>query len=124
MAVALTAFGVFIASRIAKMESFQVVMQLLAAARCSSSPGRCFRSRACRSWLAAITRINPLTYAVDPLRHVVFAAQHMPPAARERFPTGVELFGHILPLGVEIGIVAAFAVVFLALAIHTFGKPE
>jgi hypothetical protein len=44
-----------------------------------------------------ITRVNPLTYAVDPLRPVVFAAQRMAPAARARFPTGIELFGRILP---------------------------
>lgn len=37
-------------------------------------------------WLAALTRINPLTYAVDPLRDVVFAAQQMPAAARVRSP--------------------------------------
>jgi ABC-2 type transport system permease protein len=65
-----------------------------------------------------------LTYAVDPLRHVVFGAQRMPPAARQRFPTGVELFGHILALGGEIAIVGAFAIVFLGIAIHAFGRPE
>jgi ABC-2 type transport system permease protein len=123
MAIALTAFGVFIASRISKMESFQVVMQLLLLPMLFLS-GAMFPLRGLPSWLAAITRINPLTYAVDPLRHVVFAAQQMPPAARQRFPTGIELFGHTLPLAGEIGIVAAFAIVFLSLAIHAFGRPE
>jgi ABC-2 type transport system permease protein len=46
------------------------------------------------------------------------------PAARARFPTGIELFGRILPLGAEIGIVVAFAVLFLGLAVHAFGRPE
>ncbi len=123
MAIALTAFGVFIASRISKMESFQVVMQLLLLPMLFLS-GAMFPLAGLPSWLAAITRINPLTYAVDPLRHVVFAAQQMPAAARQRFPTGIELFGHTLPLVAEIGIVAAFAVVFLSLAIHAFGRPE
>lgn len=123
MAIALTAFGVFIASRISKMESFQVVMQLLLLPMLFLS-GAMFPLRGLPSWLAAITRINPLTYAVDPLRQVVFAAQQMPPAARQRFPTGIELLGHVLPLGVEIGMVAAFAIVFLGLAIHAFGRPE
>ena len=123
MAVALTAFGVFIASRISKMESFQVVMQLLLLPMLFLS-GALFPLSGLPSWLAAITRLNPLTYAVDPLRHVVFASQRMPPAARARFPTGIELFGRTLPLGAEIGIVVAFAVVFLGLAIHAFGRPE
>jgi ABC-2 type transport system permease protein len=123
MAIALTAFGVFIASRISKMESFQVVMQLLLLPMLFLS-GAMFPLRGLPPWLGAVTRINPLTYAVDPLRHVVFAAQQMPPAARQRFPTGVELFGHTLPLGGEIAIVGAFAIVFLTIAIHAFGRPE
>ncbi|MDA8293410.1 MAG: ABC transporter permease [Actinomycetota bacterium] len=75
-------------------------------------------------WLAVITRINPLTYAVDPLRRVVFAAQHMTPAAAARFSTGVDLFGFWLPIGAEIGIVCALAVGFLTLAVRQFGRPE
>jgi len=123
MAVALTAFGVFVASHITKMESFQVVMQLLLLPMLFLS-GAMFPLRGLPPWLAALTRINPLTYAIDPIRHIVFAAQNMPPAARLRFPTGVELFNHTLPLSGEIAIVGAFAVVFLTLAIHVFGRPE
>ena len=75
-------------------------------------------------WLTVITRINPLTYAVAPLRQVVFAAQNMPPAAAAQFSTGVTLFGHTLPNAACIGITCAFAVVFLALAVTGFGKAE
>ncbi|MFI1166995.1 hypothetical protein ACH4UM_26195 [Streptomyces sp. NPDC020801] len=71
-----------------------------------------------------MTRINPLTCAVDPLRHLVFAAQHMPSSARARFPTGVTLFGYQLLLAAELGIVCACAAAFLALAVSGFGKPE
>ncbi len=123
MAVALTTFGVFVASRIQKMEGFQVVMQLLLFPMLFLS-GALFPLKGLPTWLAVITRINPLTYAVDPLRHVVFAVQHMPPAAAARFSTGVSLFGYTLPIGVELGIVCTFAVVFLSLAIAGFGRPE
>jgi len=40
-------------------------------------------------WLAVITRINPFTCAVDPLRHLVFALLDMPAAAAARFAAGV-----------------------------------
>jgi len=76
------------------------------------------------AWLTVITRINPLTYAVDPLRRVVFAAQNMPPAAAARFSTGVSLFGYTLPIAAEVAIVCAFAVVFITLSVAGFGKPE
>ncbi len=123
MAVALTSFGVFIASRIQKIESFQVVMQLLLLPMLFLS-GALFPLSGLPVWLSAVTRINPLTYAVDPLRHVVFAEQNMPAAAAARFPVGIELFGKVLPIGVELGVVAVFAAVFLGSAIRSFGRPE
>ena len=98
MAVALTSFGVFVASRIEKMEGFQVVMQLLLFPMIFLS-GALFPLNGLPGWLTVLTRINPLTYAVAPLRQVVFAAQNMPAAARARFPASVELFGHTLSIG-------------------------
>jgi len=84
---------VFVASRIQKMESFQVVMQMLLMPMLFLS-GALFPLNGLPGWLTVITRLNPLTYAVAPFRQVVFAAQNMSPAARARFPTNVTLFGH------------------------------
>jgi hypothetical protein len=42
-----------------------------------------------RDWFAVITRINPLTCAVDLLRNLVFALRDMPAATAARFATGV-----------------------------------
>ena len=123
MAVALTAFGVFVASHIQRMEGFSVVMQLLLFPMLFLS-GALFPLKGLPGWLAVITRINPLTYAVDPLRHLVFELQHMPPAAADRFATGVTLFGYSLPTAAELGIACAFAVVFLVLAVGGFGRPD
>jgi ABC-2 type transport system permease protein len=123
MAVGLTSFGVFVASRIQRIEGFQVVMQLLLFPMLFLS-GAMFPLRGLPTWLAVITRLNPVTYAVDPLRRVVFAVQGMPAAAVARFSTGVSLFGTTLSLSEEIGIFCAFATVFLVLAVAGFGKPE
>ena len=123
MAAALTGFGVFVASHIQRMESFQVVMQLVLFPMLFLS-GAMFPLSGLPTWLTVITRINPLTYAVAPLRQVVFAAQDMPAAARARFPTSVTLFGHALPIGAELGLVAAVAVLFLVLSARAFGAPE
>ncbi len=123
MAVALTAFGVFVASRIQKMEGFQVVMQLLLFPMIFLS-GALFPLEGLPPWLRVLTRLNPLTYAVAPLRQVVFDAQDMPPAARERFPSSVVVFGHTLSMGAEIAITVGFACLFIALAIRGFSKTE
>ena len=123
MAVGLTSFGVFVASRIPRIEAFQVVMQLLLLPMLFLS-GAMFPLNGLPTWLAVMTRLNPVTYAVDPLRRVVFAAQAMPPAAAARFSTGIRLFGTTLSLSAEIGIFCVFTAVFLVLAIAGFGKPE
>lgn len=121
MAVSLTAFGVFIASRIQRMEGFQVVMSLVLFPMIFLS-GAFFPLNGLPEWLAVLTRLNPLTYAVQPLRQVVFAAQDMPLIAQLRFPTSITVFGHVIPMGVSLGIVAGFAVIFIALAARNFGR--
>jgi ABC-2 type transport system permease protein len=123
MAVALTAFGVFVACRIQRMEGFSVVMQLLLFPMLFLS-GALFPLNGLSAWLTVITRINPLTYAVAPLRQVVFAAQHMPAVAAARFAGGVTLFGDTLSNAACIGVTCAFAAAFLALAVIGFGKTE
>jgi ABC-2 type transport system permease protein len=121
MAVALTAFGVSVASRIEKLEGFQVVMQLLLFPMLFLS-GALFPLNGLPGWLQFLTRINPLTYAVAPLRAVVFSAQNMPAAARRRFPANVEVLGHTLSIGAELAIVSAFAALFLVLAVRGFSR--
>jgi ABC-2 type transport system permease protein len=123
MAVAMTTFGVFVASRIQKMESFQVVMQMLLMPMLFLS-GALFPLNSLPGWLTVVTRLNPLTYAVAPLRQVVFSDQNMSPAARARFPTNVTLFGHILPIEVELAIVVVFALGFFVLAFRGLSRTE
>ncbi|MDE3064360.1 MAG: ABC transporter permease [Acidobacteriota bacterium] len=123
MAVAVTAFGVFVASRIQKMEAFQVVMQMLMMPMLFLS-GALFPLNNLPRWLTVLTRVNPLTYAVDPLRRVVFDAQGMNAIARARFPTGVTLFGYRMPIVAELGVVGVFATVFFLLAIWGLSTTE
>ena len=123
MAVAMTTFGVFVASRISKMESFQVVMQMLLMPMLFLS-GALFPLNGLPNWLAFITRLNPLTYAIAPFRQVIFNAQHMSAIARARFSTSVTWFGWPLPMWFELLIVVVFAVVFFVLAVRGLSRTE
>jgi ABC-2 type transport system permease protein len=122
MAFAMTVFGVYVATRIKKIESFQVAMQFLMLPMLFLS-GALFPLGDLPPWLSVLTRLNPLTYAVDPLRRAV-VGQGLPPAALERFPIGVEVFGRTLPLMAELTVVVAFAAVFFALATRALGRPD
>jgi hypothetical protein len=48
----------------------------------------------------------------------------MSPAARARFPTNVTLFGHILPIEVELAIVVVFALAFFVLGFQGLSRTE
>lgn len=123
MAFSMTCFGVFFASRLKKIENFQVVMQFLLLPMLFLS-GALFPPTGLPSWLMFLTRINPLTYAVDPLKRVVYAAQDIPDAALERFDPPLEVFGYAVPSWLSLSIVMMFGVAFLALSIRSFGKDE
>jgi ABC-2 type transport system permease protein len=112
-----------VASRIQKMEAFQVVMQMLLMPMLFLS-GALFPLNNLPKWLSVITRLNPLTYAVAPLRQVVFAAQNMTPAAQARFAAGVTVFGHTLPIMADVAIVVVFALVFFGLAVRGLSRTE
>jgi ABC-2 type transport system permease protein len=123
-AFALTSFGVFIASRMKKMEGFQAVMQFLLFPMIFLS-GAQFPLSGLPAWLDLITKLNPLTYAVDPLRRVILGAQSVPPEALARFGgNGVVLFGHTLAIWQELAMVGLFAALFLTLAVRAFSKVE
>lgn len=121
MALALTTFGISLASRITKMEGFQVVMQLVLLPMIFLS-GALFPLNGLPWWLTVLTRINPLTYAVAPLRTVVFQAQHFPASVLEHYPTAVSVLGFPLTVWMELGITAAFALVFFGIAAATLGR--
>jgi ABC-2 type transport system permease protein len=117
MAFSLTSFGVLVASRMKKMEGFQVVMQFLLFPMIFLS-GVMFPVRGLPGWLTVLTRVNPLTYAVDPLRRIMLGK------TGGTLASGVTLFGAVLPVWSEFAIMAGLALLFLGFAIRAFSKTE
>src|SRR5664280_1905155 len=74
--------------------------------------------------LELLLAVMPTTFAVAPLRQGVFAAQDMTPAAQARFAAGVTVFGHTLPIVVDVGVVVAFSLVFFGLAVRGLSRTE
>ncbi|MBV9870423.1 MAG: ABC transporter permease [Frankiaceae bacterium] len=123
MAVALTAFGVFVGSRLRRIEGFQIVMQV-ALLPMLFLAGLMFPLGNLPSWLTVLTRLDPLTYVIAPLRDVIFDAQHMPPAAIARFPAAITIFGHRLSNSTDLAVVSFFTVLFIVLAVRGFSRTE
>src|SRR6202162_716851 len=68
----LTAFGVMMAARIKQIQAFIALTQLLVMPLFFLS-GALYPLGGLPSWLTVLTRIDPLTYIVAPMRHAVFS---------------------------------------------------
>lgn len=118
-----TALGAFLASRMQQTESFMAVMNLVTMPMFFLS-GALFATRNLPGWLAFLTKIDPVTYVVDPMRRVVFAHVHTTPAARRTLAAPLT-WGHwVVPIGAELAIVAIIGAVALGLAVLEFERTD
>jgi ABC-2 type transport system permease protein len=122
-AFTITAFGVVLAARIKKMQSFFGIMQMAMMPMMFLS-GALFPLSGLPGWLSFLTRINPLTYAVDPLRHEVFAHINANAQLKARFNPGVTWFGWQVPPLVEVALVLVLGVALLGVAIAQFRRTD
>jgi ABC-2 type transport system permease protein len=111
IASALTGLGLAIASRMTTMEGFQVIMNFLVVPMWLLS-GAFFPLRGLPTWMAVLTRIDPLTYAVDALRGVMYA----------RSPLARVLVAH--SYGLNLAVIAAFLLAMLGVSLATFRSRE
>lgn len=118
-AFALTGFGVMMAARIKQMQSFFGLMQMAMMPMMFLS-GALYPLNGLPAWLTVLTRFNPLTYAVDPLRQAVFSHLDLTPALRRTFDPGVTWGGWVVPVWLEIVIVLAIGFVLMGVAIIEF----
>jgi ABC-2 type transport system permease protein len=123
LAFAITAFGVMAAARINQMQSFMALTQMLVMPMFFIS-GALFPVANLPAWLAFLNRIDPLTYAVDPMRRAVFAHLDISPAARAALDPGVTWFGWHVPGLLEAGVVALLGCAMLLIAIWEFSRAE
>jgi ABC-2 type transport system permease protein len=123
LAFTITAFGVMIAVRIKQMQSFMGVMQMIVTPMFFIS-GALFPATGLPGWLTVLNRIDPLTYAVDPMRRIVFAHLHLSPLARRALDRGVTWWGWRVPTLVEAAVIVVLGLVMLAVAIVEFSATE
>src|SRR5436190_21989419 len=96
LAFSITSFGLMVAVRIKQMQSFMGVMQLIIMPMFFIS-GALFPVVGLPVWLGILNRLDPLTYAVDPMRRLVFSHLDISPAARAALAPGVTWGGWRLP---------------------------
>lgn len=119
----LTAFGVMMAARIKQIQAFMALTQMLVMPLFFLS-GALYPLNGLPAWLTVLTRFDPLTYIVDPMRHAVFSHLSLPARAFDVLSPGVTWFGWEVPIGVSLGIVAVMGMTLLGVAIAEFQRTE
>ena len=119
----LTAFGVMMAARIKQIQAFMALTQLFVLPLFFLS-GALYPLNGLPAWLTVLTRIDPLTYIVDPMRSAVFGHLPVSPLAVQTLSPGITWFGWVVPLGLSLALVAFMGAAMLAIAIAEFRKTE
>ncbi len=119
----LTAFGVMMAARISQFQAFMALTQMLVMPLFFLS-GALYPLSGLPGWLTVLTRIDPLTYVVGPMRHAVFSHLHLPPFAQRALAPGLTWGGWPVPEWLSLGIVAAMGLIMMSVAIAQFRKTE
>ncbi len=119
----LTAFGVMMAARIKQIQAFMALTQLFVLPLFFLS-GALYPLNGLPAWLTVLTRIDPLTYIVAPMRHAVFSHLAVSPLALNALSPGITWGGWLVPVGLSLAMVAAMGLAMLGIAIAEFRKTE
>jgi ABC-2 type transport system permease protein len=123
LAFAVAAFGLLVAVSIKQAQTFTSVMQLFLMPMFFAS-GALYPVSGLPAWLGVLNRLDPLTYAVDPIRHLVFNHLDVSEPARRTLEPGVTWWGWHLPPWVEVAMVLALGLAMMAVAVQRFARTE
>jgi ABC-2 type transport system permease protein len=123
MAFMICALGLFLSARVKQVQSAMPLVQLTITPLMFLS-GSLFPLSNLPGWLHVATTLNPMTYAVEPIRTVVFDHLDLSAAARATFNPGITWGGWQVPVALQIAIVVATCLVLLGLAVVRFARTE
>jgi len=119
----LTAFGVMMAARITQFQAFMALTQMLVMPLFFLS-GALYPLSGLPGWLTVLTRVDPLTYVVGPMRDAVFNHLNIPAFEQHALAPGLTWGGWLVPQWLSLGIVACMGLAMMAVAIAQFRKTE
>jgi ABC-2 type transport system permease protein len=123
MAFMICALGLFLSARVKQVQSAMPLVQLTITPLMFLS-GSLFPLSNLPGWLHVATTLNPMTYAVEPIRSTVFDHLDLSPAARAAFDPGITWGTWQVPVPLQVAIVAATCLLLLGLAVTRFARTE
>jgi ABC-2 type transport system permease protein len=123
LAFTITAFGVMMAARITQFQAFMALTQMLVMPLFFLS-GALYPLSGLPGWLSVLTRIDPLTYVVGPMRHAVFSHLDLNPVFTAHLSPSITWLGWPVPIWLSLAIVAVMGLAMMGVAIAEFSKNE
>jgi len=121
--LAITAFGLLLGARVSNIRSVMQVIQTVITPMMFLS-GALYPTAGLPAWLAVATKLNPLTYAVQPMRHVVFGHLDLSPAAVRALDPPLTWLGWPVPLGLQLVVLGALGLTVFAVAVARFSRTD
>jgi ABC-2 type transport system permease protein len=122
LAFGLASFGVALASMMKSLQGFQVVMNFLMMPMFFLSGALFPLTSNLPGWMTLLTHLDPASYGIDPLRRVVLSDSGRSSRVIEQFALTIN--GQPLPIPLEAGIVLAFGIVMLSIAVMMFQRRD
>ena len=123
MSFMITALGLVLASRVKQVQSAMPLVQMIITPLMFLS-GALFPLSRLPAWLSVVVHLNPMTYAVEPVRSVVFDRLDIPPAARAILDPGVWWGSYQVPVWLQVLLVVAASLILLFAAVKLFTRTE
>jgi ABC-2 type transport system permease protein len=123
MSFMITALGLVLAARVKQVQSAMPLVQMIITPLMFLS-GALFPLSNLPGWLSLVTHLNPMTYAVEPVRAVVFDRLDIPAAARATLDPGIWWGSFEVPVLLQVSLVVAAALIPLLTAVKLFARTE
>jgi len=119
----IVALGLVLAARVRQVQSAFPLVQMVVTPLIFLS-GALFPLSGLPGWLTVLTHVNPMTYAVEPMRSVVFDHLGADPATRARFDPGIHWGDFAVPVWLQVTLVAVSSIVLLGTAVALFARTD
>jgi ABC-2 type transport system permease protein len=123
MSFMITALGLVLASRVKQVQSAMPLVQMIITPLMFLS-GALFPLSRLPDWLAIVVHLNPMTYAVEPVRSVVFSRLSISAEARAILDPGIWWGSFEVPTWMQVGVVVLSSLILLFAAVKLFARTE
>jgi ABC-2 type transport system permease protein len=123
MSFMITALGLVLAARVKQVQSAMPLVQMIITPLMFLS-GALFPLSRLPAWLTVVTHLNPMTYAVEPVRAAVFERLTIPAEARAILDPGIWWGSYQVPVWMQVGLVVLATMALLFAAVKLFNRTE